>query len=50
MRSYEFTEYNYSGDGYSGCLVGKPKIVAEETVTSELARQLLGSGDKRLGL
>lgn len=50
MQSYKLIECSYSGDSYSGCLVGKPKIVTSEIMTRELTGQLLGGRDKRLGL
>lgn len=50
MQSYKLIECSYSGDSYSGCLVGKPKIVTGEIMTRELTGQLLGGSDKCLGL
>lgn len=48
MQNSELSGCNYSGDCYSGCLVGKPKPGTVEFVMGELAQQILG--DRHLGL
>lgn len=48
MQSYELSECSYSGDSYSGCLVGKPKPGTGELMMKEPAQQALG--DEHLGL